>query len=948
MSQPVDDYQTLLQQWQHMAGEQERATAWSEDLRQLLVASDFARRVLLAEPEQLPVLADALERAEDDPLPRLEALTAELAPDDEAGFMRCLRQWRNREQVRLIWQEVRSQPALPERLEAITQLADAAIKAAADFATAQLVARFGEPAVCPHTGKPQRLTILGMGKLGARELNLSSDIDLIFAFPQEGETDGERSLSHSEFFTRLGRKIIQLLDQRTEDGFVYRVDMRLRPNGQSGPLALSFPAAITYYQEQGRDWERYALIKARPITAVDSAEADLMPALQSFVFRRYVDYQVLTALREMKQLISAENRRLQRQHNIKLGAGGIREVEFIVQALQLIQGGQSPALTEANIYRVLAAIETEGLLPDQVCHELRDSYDHLRRVEHLLQAQEDRQTQSLPDSEDWRARLIEVAGFVDWASFEAWLDQVRARVSTHFDAFIAPSEPVETPDHPWEPYWQTPAEADWVTDFAEDADALREAVEQLQADLDKYHVSDAGRERLARFMPLLLAELARLQQPAQAVPGVFQVVRAVLRRSAYLIMLVENPYAIRELVRLTALSPWVAAQLSDKPYLLDELTDSQQLYRLPERRGLRDDLHQRLLRLPDEDLEQQMEQLRHFRHSRVLRAAACELTGNLPLMKISDYLTYTAEEVLQQVFWLAWEQMTEKYGTPTREDGSLCDTDFAILAYGKLGGIELSYESDLDLVFVHDGAPQGTTKGARSVDNNVFFMRLGQRIIHLLTTQTPSGILYEADMRLRPSGNSGLLVTSLSAFATYQLEDAWTWEHQALVRARPVAGCPDLCQRVAEVRAEVLGRPRDTEALRREVLNMREKMRANLATPASHRAAEFHIKQDPGGIVDIEFIVQFLLLRHTHALPALARWSDNMRLLESLESEQVIDNATREALSQAYLHWRGEVHRQALQQGDGRLHGAAQLAEFQQTIDTVSHCWQQIMQPENA
>ncbi|MCH8552281.1 MAG: bifunctional [glutamate--ammonia ligase]-adenylyl-L-tyrosine phosphorylase/[glutamate--ammonia-ligase] adenylyltransferase [Natronospirillum sp.] len=940
-------FAALLEQWRALPEPVATADEHSGNLEKLVQASRFAAQVLAGDPQWMPQIAVAVGQSDHDPAQTLAEFRAESSADgeeeSEADFMRALRRWRNWEQVRLIWHEVLETPPLPERLEDITRVADIAITEAVDFAMNKMMARYGETAPCPHTGRPQWMTVLGMGKLGARELNLSSDVDLVFAFPREGETRGERALSHSEFFTRVGRKIIQLLDQRTADGFVFRVDMRLRPNGQSGPLALSFPASITYYQEQGRDWERYAMIKARAITGLESADSELMPALQEFVFRRYVDYQVLSSLREMKQLIAAENRRLQRQHNIKLGAGGIREIEFIVQALQLIQGGQSPALTDANIYRVLEAIQVERLLPASVCQDLHCGYDALRRVEHLLQAQEDRQTQTLPDDDSARQSLALTAGFADWAEFLTWLDEIRDSVHQHFVAFIAPEEPEESPDHPWEPFWQNPAGADWQQDFDQHSDAVRGAVEQLQTDLERYHVSETGQARLARFMPLLLAELARLQQPVQATERVLQIVRSVLRRSAYLVMLVENPRAVRELVKLCALSPWVTEQLTDKPFLLDELTDSEQLYRLPERRALRDDLHQRLLRLPDDDLEQQMEQLRHYRHSRVLRAAACELTGNLPLMKISDYLTYTAEEVLQQVFWLAWEQMTEKYGTPTREDGSLCDTDFSLLAYGKLGGIELSYESDLDLVFVHDGAPQGTTRGVKSVDNTVFFMRLGQRIIHLLTTQTPSGILYEADMRLRPSGNSGLLVTSLSAFETYQREDAWTWEHQALVRARPVAGCPQLAERINAVRADILGLERDPESLREKVLEMREKMRANLATPVAHRAEEFHIKQDAGGIVDIEFIVQYLLLLHARAHPKLAQWSDNMRLLESLEAEGIISAEVRQELSTAYLQWRGEVHRQALQQGDGRLHGAEAIKAFNTTIESVTRCWQSIL-----
>ncbi len=929
------EFDQLLTHWQGTDSPPD--AEWEQSLRQLVTASQFAAQTLSHQPESVPTLAKALADPDHDPAVTLHERMA--GCDSPEQFMARLRQWRNWEQVRLIWQEVRCEPGLPERLEAITHLADVAIQAATEFATASMIKRFGEPGLCPYSGEPQRLVVLGMGKLGARELNLSSDIDLIFAFPAEGETQGKKSLTHSEFFTRVGRKVIQLLDQRTADGMAYRVDMRLRPNGQSGPLALTFSAMETYYKEQGRDWERYALIKARAITNQEVADETLMLELQQFVYRRYVDYQVLSSLREMKRLITGENRRLQREHNIKLGAGGIREIEFIVQALQLIQGGQSPAMRQANIYAVFQAIEEEGLLPDTVVSDLRDSYNHLRRLEHLLQAQQDKQTQTLPEDPQWRDRLAVVMAFDDWPALLSWSQTVRAVVSDHFDAFIAEPESEATSDHPWEPYWQDPATADWALDFNEHAEAVETAVLQLRADGEKYHLSTAAWQRSDRLMPMLLAELARLKNPTLAVERVFPIVQSVLRRSAYMVMLVENPEAIREMIRLCLLSPWFAAQLRDKAYLLDELTDRNQLFRLPDRRALKDDLHQRLLRLPDDDLEQQMEQLRHFRHSRVLRAAACELTANLPLMKISDYLTYTAEEVLDQVFWLAWEQMTEKYGTPTRQNGSLCDPDFVILAYGKMGGIELSYESDLDLVFIHDGAPQGTTQGGKSVDNNVFFTRMGQRIIHLLTTQTPSGILYEADMRLRPSGNSGMLVTSLSAFRTYQEEDAWTWEHQALVRARVVAGCTRLKDRVETVRREILAQHRDPEKLHQEVTAMREKMRKNLATPTSRQDHEFHIKQDPGGIVDIEFMVQYLLLRHTADHPELARWSDNMRLLESLEREGIIDTETRSQLSHAYLHWREEVHHQSLQLGDGRLNSAEDIASFRETIDCVKDLW---------
>lgn len=934
------DYDTVLAAWQAHSSPTD-VERWESALRALVQASQFATQHLLRNPAQLSTLTAMLDQADYSPEVALTEAMADVTDEDD--FMAVLRQWRNRHQIWLIWQEVLQHPALPERLESITQVADLAINCATEFATAQMVSRFGEPARCPFSGQPQRLVVLGMGKLGARELNLSSDIDLIFSYPTEGETDGKRSLTHGEFFTRVGRKIIQYLDQRTVDGFVHRVDMRLRPNGQSGPLALNFRATETYYQEQGRDWERYALIKARAVTSVEVADNGLMPKLKAFVFRRYVDYQVLDALREMKQRIAAENRRLQRQANIKLGSGGIREVEFIVQAVQLIQGGQSHGLQNPDIFAAMDTIMGEQLLPEAVCMELLDSYQALRRLEHLIQAQEDRQTQELPTDDRWRTRLAQVMGFDDWTALLAWTADVRGVVSRHFDAFIAPPDEMSGAEHPWEPFWRDIVSADWALDFGDEGQDVAAAVQQIRDEAEKYHLSEIAWDRLDRFMPLLLNELARLQRPADAITRLTPVVQGVLRRSAYLIMLVENPQAIRELVKLVMLSPWVADQFVDKAYLLDELTDPDELYRLPSRRALGDDLKQRLLRLPDDDLEQQMEQLRHFRHSRVLRAAACELTGNLPLMKISDYLTYTAEEVLQQVQWLAWDQMTDKHGVPSREDGQLCDPDFVILAYGKMGGLELSYESDLDLVFVHDGAPQGQTNGIKPVDNNVFFMRLGQRIVHLLTTQTPSGILYEVDMRLRPSGNSGMLVCSLSAFRKYQENEAWTWEHQALVRARVVAGCPRLKEAVERVRADVIRRPRDPAQLWQEVTAMRDKMRVNLGTPVAKQAEQFNIKQDPGGVVDIEFLVQFLLLRHAAEDGDLVLWSDNMRLLETLNRCQRITDDERNALSRAYLKWRQEVHRQALQNGDGKLHGADQLAEFDDIIQTVRTHWQKLV-----
>lgn len=935
MKQYIEEAQIRL------AGYSEQPPHASLALARVLLASQFVQQQLDQSPELLPWLLEVTAQANYQVRTDWAGWLQAFPEPDEAQFMRLLRQWRNRQQARLIWHEALAERSLVERLLDISTVADVAIQAAVTYATEVLSERHGHPVA--YLNQPQQLIVLGMGKLGALELNISSDIDLIFAFSSDGQCTGDSGLSHSEYFTRLGRKVIQYLDQRTAEGFVYRVDMRLRPNGQSGPLALSVPATLSYYQEQGRDWERYALIKARPITGQTAAAIDLMPGLHDFVFRRYVDYQVLSALRDMKQMIRAENRRLQRQHNIKLGAGGIRDVEFIVQAVQLIQGGQNPDLTQPNIFQAATAIAAQGLLPAAVIEELMQSYTQLRQLEHLLQAQEDRQTQTLPTDANWQARLANVLGHSDWAAAQVDIERCQQRVQRHFDAFIALPKATADATETWQTLVLTSELAPWQDAFGADAHAVQLGVVALHEEWQRHHVSEIGLARMQELLPGLLSELSRLQNPGQVWPRLAAVLKAIIRRSAYVVMLQEHPNAWRHLLRLLALSPWVAEQLAAQPYLLDTLTDPDQLYRLPDRRVLKDDLQQRLLRLPDDDLEQQMEQLRHFRHSRVLRAAACELTGNLPLMKISDYLTHIAEEVLQQVFWLAWFQMVNKYGVPTRADASPCDPDFALIAYGKLGGIELSYASDLDLVFVHDGDPQGQTQGAKPVDNTVFFMRLGQRILHLLSTQTPSGILYETDMRLRPSGNSGLLVTTCAGLASYLRDDAWTWELQALVRARTVAGCPHLRLRIEQVRATELQQPREASVLRSEVLAMRTKMRANLGTPDAQKTQRFHIKQDLGGMVDIEFLVQYLVLRDGHRLPQLTQWSDNIRLLETLHRVGSLTDRQHLALREAYIAWRQEIHRQTLAQGSGQLEGPAALAEFAPVMAQVQAVWIAIM-----
>ncbi|WP_095047253.1 bifunctional [glutamate--ammonia ligase]-adenylyl-L-tyrosine phosphorylase/[glutamate--ammonia-ligase] adenylyltransferase [Pseudomonas sp. Irchel s3h9] len=870
--------------------------------------------------------------------------------EDELG--RALRRQRARHQVRIIWRDLTRQADLVQTCRDLSDMADATIDQAYQWLYSRHCEQFGTP-TGRRSGEPQPMVILGMGKLGAVELNLSSDIDLIFAYPEGGETVGvKRSLDNQEFFIRLGQRLIKALDPMTVDGFVFRVDMRLRPYGSSGALVLSFNALEQYYQDQGRDWERYAMIKARVVAGDQVAGAQLLDMLRPFVYRRYLDFSAIEALRTMKQLIQQEVRRKGMADNIKLGSGGIREVEFIAQAFQLIHGGRDLSLQQRPLLKVLSTLEGQGYLPPAVISELREGYEFLRYTEHAIQAIADRQTQMLPDGAQDQARIAFMLGFADWDSFHEKLMFWRGRVAWHFAQVIADPDEDEGAESEvvvggeWLPLWEEAQDEEAACrqleegGFADASKALK-ALAGLRSSPQLRAMQRLGRERLDAFIPRLLAQAVEHANPDLVLERVLPLVEAVARRSAYLVLLTENPGALRRLLTLCAASPWIAEQITRFPLLLDELLNEGRLFKPPLAPELAAELRERLTRIPEDDLEQQMEALRHFKLAHRLRVAASEIAGSLPLMKVSDYLTWLAEAILEQVLALAWRQTVAKYGTPLRTDGTLCDPGFIIVGYGKVGGLELGHGSDLDLVFIHDGDPQAETDGPKSIDGAQFFTRLGQRIIHLLTAQTNSGQLYEVDMRLRPSGASGLLVSSLGAFARYQENEAWTWEHQALVRARVLVGSQDVGQAFEKVRAQVLGKARDLAKLQQEVSEMRAKMRDNLGTKSTaagtaanafDATAPFDLKQDAGGIVDIEFMVQYAALAWSQSHPPLLRWTDNIRILEELEHEGLMPAEDASLLREAYKAYRSAAHRQALQKDAGVIPGDQFADERRQVL----------------
>lgn len=938
-------------QWRHWLEQPEAAKAaagfapeFTAQALRVWEGSEYVAQGCLRDPALLPALqmSGLLERPFE--AGELAATLRERLSQtaDEEGLQRSLRDFRRYQMVRIIWRDLAGEAPLAETLEELSELADCCIGQALEFLYRWAVEKQGVPQ--DEAGVQQRLVVLGMGKLGARELNLSSDIDLIFAFPEHGQVEGGRHQTNEQFFIRLSQQLVKALGSQTGDGFVFRVDARLRPFGEAGPLAMSFDALEEYYQTQAREWERYAMVKARVVAGDPEAGERLMAMLRPFVYRRYLDFGAIESLREMKLLISRELQRKGMADNVKLGPGGIREVEFIGQAFQLIRGGREPELQIRPILPVLALLAEKELLPEYVVQELNDAYSFLRRVENRLQAWQDRQTHLLPADEAGRLRLARSMGFECWDTFFDSLEQHRRRVQNHFDqVFAAPqaASEAEREGQPLLALWRGRLSREEAvrtlsaTGFPEPEQALQRL--ELFRDSRACRLVEArGQQRLEQLLPLLLEAIGASDAPDVTLERLLQLLEAIVRRTAYLALLVESPLALSQLVRLSCASPWIALQLTQHPLLLDELLDPRTLYSPLRREELEVELDILLSAVAGDDLEQQMERLRQFSQSNMLRVAAADITGAIPLMVVSDYLTEIAEVVTARILELAWGHMTERHGRPGGIPGD--GKGFVVAAYGKLGGIELGYGSDLDLVFLHGGSDlNAVTGGERSVANDVFYVRLGQRMIHLFTTRTASGQLYEVDMRLRPSGNSGMLVSSLEAFERYQREQAWTWEHQALLRARVIAGDPLVAARFRQIRQAVLCRERDPEQLRTEVREMREKMRHSLDKSGEGR---FDLKQGRGGIADIEFMVQCLILRWAHSYPDLIDWTDNIRLLDGLARHGILAEGEARTLADAYRAFRAVNHRNALREEPG-LMPEEELTEQREQVRTI---WRTVME----
>jgi glutamate-ammonia-ligase adenylyltransferase len=856
----------------------------------VLGASDFAHDVLQREPG----LLHGFDAFVADPRPPGARDDAPAVFDSDESAAAWLRRFRRRESLRLVARDVAGLDPVERTLSDASRLAEHCIERALRHVTATLQARYGVPR--GPGGAPQRLVVIGMGKLGGGELNFSSDIDLVFAFGEAGQCDGPRALANEDFFARLGQRLIQLLADVTADGLVYRVDMRLRPFGAAGRLALSFNAMEHYYQREGRDWERYAWIKARPVAGDLDGGARLVDSLRPFVFRRYLDYTAFDGLREMKRLIDAEVARKELADHVKLGPGGIREIEFMVQLVQLVRGGREPALRAPGFLAALDAVEAGGHIAAVDLPVLRAAYAFLRRVENRLQMLRDEQTHELPADPLDRERIATGLGFDGYDAFAAVLQAHRDAVASAFDATLEAGRatpPIDARTRDWTPAWRELSDgaeapppapfggAAWreLTDYARGA-----AARGLEA---------RARERVDRLMPALLGTIAAQAAPDAALSRVLALLKAVAGRPSYLALLDEQRGARERVVQVFARSAFLAERVSAHPLLLDDLLDARVVRGAPDAAGIASEIHARLALAPAGDVEEELTALQEARQSLVFRCGLAWLDGRIAADVLSQRLAQIAQHVASLVLDFALRDTATAHGPLSDGPAGLL-----VLGYGSLGGAEFGFGSDVDLVMVFDGAQMAlVSNGARPLEGGRWFARAAQRVLHWLTTPTRAGRLYEVDTRLRPDGSKGLLVSSLDAFAEYQHDRAWLWEHQALVRARAIAGEGRLVGQFDAARAAVLAKPRDRETLLPEVVRMRERWRSELDRSAGSR---FDLKQGRGGIVDLEFLLQALVLLHASSQPELLRATRTVGLIAALARAGILAPDEAGALTDAH------------------------------------------------
>lgn len=865
------------------------------------VISEFIYKQLVTSPHRFIALYDSGLLDEEQNLEDYSQRGQHLYQvEDEDKLMKGLREFRNQEMLRIAWRELSGRVDVRQSMLELSLLAKQLILICLDCLTRMLSKRFGF--ALGANARALNLYVLAVGKLGGGELNFSSDIDLIFIYPQDGMTSkGPHSIPFFQYFTKLAQKMVKVLSTNNAHGFVFRTDMRLRPNGEAGPLVITLDGFEAYYQEQGRTWERYALVKAQCLNTPDMYTQRIQSIISPFVYRRYMDFSVIDSLRSIKQLIKQEVKML-KTLDVKRGAGGIREIEFVVQAFQLIHGGKNHHLRSQSLLATINQLTMEKLLPEGDLSSLTKAYLFYRRLENILQIRQDRQTHSIPTDTMEKELIACAMHYPNWEALQGEMNKHTQSVGDIFSAMLRTNRLPQGAQN--QNYFES-LQTLWVGQLSsklavnclknigyDEPEKAYQLIQSLRASRRCKSLSQFATSRLNQVLPLLLEELALQPQSMRTLERVLAFIEAIAMRSAYLALLWENKYAREQCIELFSQSSWIANKLTQQPFLLEMLLTEAHLKKPVEKAVLSADLTSRLKRIGVDD-EQELEELRRFKLSQELKAAAAEVKKHLPLMKVSDHLTYTAETVLNETLNIAYRQLLKKQqGFHDLQD------KFAIIAYGKLGGYELSYGSDLDLVFLH----------ALEKENELAAIRLSQRILHLLNTRSNVGVLYAVDTRLRPSGSAGLLVSHVDAFCDYQLQSAWTWEHQALIRARFITGSASIEEKFNRLRRNVLTQPRAVKQLQKDICQMRNKMRT-----IDHEHRRFDIKFGHGGIIDLEFLVQYSVLAWASIFPQLATYTDNIRCIEALVGVGKLTPSEADSLIDCYLAYRHYCHNQTLE-----------------------------------
>ncbi|MEM9242429.1 MAG: bifunctional [glutamate--ammonia ligase]-adenylyl-L-tyrosine phosphorylase/[glutamate--ammonia-ligase] adenylyltransferase [Pseudomonadota bacterium] len=903
--------------------EDERFTT---QLKNVLLASNFAYSQWFARPKNLITLYESNDFNRLANRSRLSTLLQQRFESchDINTLKQQLRHFYHYQLIRIIWHDINQLADLKTIMFNISILADVCIIQTLDFLQPYLEHDYGIPV--DKKGNRQQLQVMAMGKLGANELNLSSDIDLIFCYPEEGKLND--TLDNQQFFTRLVQQFIDVLQDLTADGFAYRVDTRLRPYGLSGAIVMSLNALVDYYQNEARDWERYAMIKVRMVYGDHEVNQRLKTILRKFTYSLYIDFSVMESLRNLKKIITKVVNSKNMTNNIKLGKGGIREIEFIAQLFQLIHGGHDYTLQVPNLLTALKHLEQKSYIKNTT--ELRNAYVFLRILEHHLQAMDNQQTHSFPEDIEIQQRIALSLNIDSRQQLLLKLDHYRQIVSDYF------AKVIEKPNSAmFSPKKITPS-------AVYNSNTFKKTAIDWQQRFQEKELNALDKNRLLHFIAEVQKIAANYNKAETTLDRVFSIAESLLQNSEYFLVFEENPTTLLTLVALCHASAWISKQIMLHPVLLAEMLNEERLYLIPDAAHMQQSLAEQLEQIDFQHDDDVLTIFRHFRQRQVFHIAASDVMGKLDIMRVSDGLTNIAIAVLRGALAQAWEKMTDKYGYPQRDDGNPCAMDFIIIAYGKLGGIELSYESDLDLVFVHDANEQALTIRTDqfnfdAISGAQFYTRLTKELLHILSAQTSSGKLYTIDTRLRPNGLSGLPVPSFTAFAKYQQESAWTWEHQALVRARVVAGDKTLAEKFVQLRDRILSQQRDIKKLKKEVISMHKRV-----TQADKKQARdiFNLKKSRGGMMDIEFIAQYLVLAWSHKIPELLMFTDNIRIFETCESAGLIPRRQIDQLCNAYRDLRRTSHRLALQY----LPEQVPKTEFIALRKHVRNSWKQLIQ----